>query len=140
MGAGSLKRDVVASQPDVSLSVAERDVLIMSTCSTVVPKLVAEDLPIFRSLIQGGFVRHAGSDEAASRGNVLSTVWCPLCVPSGVFPGCDVTALEEASLRARIAAICEQRMIVAAEEWTGKVLQLKQVRRATTPYGWFELT
>lgn len=76
--------------------------------------------------------------RAASRGNVLSTVWCPLCVPSGVFPGCDVTALEEASLRARIAAICEQRMIVAAEEWTGKVLQLKQVRRANIPYHWFD--
>lgn len=53
VGAGSLKRDVMSRHPEAALSTAERDVLILSTCSTVVPKLVAQDLPIFRALLQG---------------------------------------------------------------------------------------
>lgn len=48
-----MKRDVMSRHPEAALSTAERDVLILSTCSTVVPKLVAQDLPIFRALLQG---------------------------------------------------------------------------------------
>ena len=92
-----MKREVLAANPGASLPATERSVLIMSTCSTVVPKLVSEDLPVFRSLLQG------------------------------VFPNADVVALEEAELRKAIGAICEQRRLVNGVKWTDKVLQLKQV-------------
>jgi dynein heavy chain 1, cytosolic len=97
VGAGALKRDIVSRNPGASLPVIERDVLILSTCSTVVPKLVSDDLPIFHALLQG------------------------------IFPGCDPAALEEAVLRQHIEKICEQRLLVPGPKWVEKVLQLKQV-------------
>eukprot|EP00952_Eustigmatos_sp_NYUAD-ZCMA_P010088 41589-Eustigmatos_ZCMA.PRE.1 len=68
----------------------------MSICSTVVPKLVADDLPVFRSLLQG------------------------------VLPGADVAAVDEADLRNAMTTVCEQRCLVPGHLWTEKVLQLKQ--------------
>jgi len=97
VGAGSLKRDVMSRSPGESLASIERNVLIMSTCCTVVPKLVAEDLIIFRSLLQG------------------------------IFPGSDLAPVEEAILREKILKLCAERGYVPEERWLEKVLQLKQV-------------
>lgn len=85
VGAGALKRTSTANPTDTSIADAERALLLQSTCATVVPKLVPHDLPVFRSLLQG------------------------------VFPGADVTSVEEAELRAAIAAACERRQLVKGD-------------------------
>lgn len=89
MGAGALKR---LSSPSCTSSAAtdaadaERALLLQSACATVVPKLIPQDLPVFRSLLRG------------------------------VFPGADVTSVEEAALRAAIATACERRQLVGGEK------------------------
>lgn len=97
VGAGALKRDALAQNTGAPLHMIERDVLILSTCSTVVPKLVAEDLPTFRTLLQG------------------------------IFPDCDIIELEEAILRNHIEEICKKHRYVFNDAWVSKILQLKQV-------------
>ena len=64
VGAGDLKRIAIKnklssqnlddSQAD-DMRIAEMDVLIKSTCDSVVPKLVSEDIPLFTSLLQAVF-------------------------------------------------------------------------------------
>lgn len=85
VGAGELKR-VSSSSTSPSIPDAERALLLQSTCATVVPKLVPQDLPVFRSLLRG------------------------------VFPGADMAGVEEAELRAAIAVACARRQLVGGEK------------------------
>ena len=90
MGAGALKRasPTPSSTPfPSSTDKHERALLLQSTCATVVPKLVPQDLPVFRSLLQG------------------------------VFPGADVSGAEAAGLREAVAAACARRQLVVGGRW-----------------------
>ncbi|CAM9128550.1 unnamed protein product [Discosporangium mesarthrocarpum] len=105
VGAGGLKRkalqEMAAAGMDGtqtgSLGPIERDVLIRSTCNTVVPKLVAQDYSLFASLL------------------------------NGVFPGCQVASSVEEEVRTKLVEVCASRRFVMGEAWVEKVLQLKQM-------------
>ena len=106
VGAGDLKRIAIKnklssqnlddSQAD-DMRIAEMDVLIKSTCDSVVPKLVSEDIPLFTSLLQA------------------------------VFPGSELPRSSEKQLLAAVAAVCEEDSLELSPGWLEKVLQLKQV-------------
>ena len=103
VGAGDLKRAAIkdavhtANSNSEELRGTERDVLIKSTCDSVVPKLVSEDIPLFTSLLQA------------------------------VFPGCELPQQSEKELLAAIATVCEEDSLELCAGWTEKILQLKQV-------------
>eukprot|EP01041_Mallomonas_annulata_P000303 gene303-544_t len=98
-GAGDLKRVALQSLADKDCDMAEveRDVLIKSICNSVVPKLVAEDISLFTSLLQA------------------------------VFPGTELPAVQEVALIEAIKAVCEEDSLECGDLWIEKVLQLKQV-------------
>jgi dynein heavy chain 1 len=79
------------------MRVVEMQVLIKSTCDSVVPKLVSEDIPLYVSLLQA------------------------------VFPGSELPQSNEKNLLAAVKTICEEDSLELSESWTEKVLQLKQV-------------
>jgi dynein heavy chain 1 len=85
VGAGALKRSS-STTTTTTTTESEKVLLLQSTCATVVPKLVPQDLPVFRSLLQG------------------------------VFPGADITSVEAAGLRAAIAAACAKRQLVGEDK------------------------
>ena len=108
VGAGDLKRISIKNKasfqdPDGSfldvdyMRIAEMDVLIKSTCDSVVPKLVSDDIPLFTSLLQA------------------------------VFPGSELPTSSEKLLLAAVSAVCEEDSLELSPGWLEKVLQLKQV-------------
>ena len=98
-GAGDLKRSSLQSLvgKEFELGEVEKDVLIKSTCNSVVPKLVAEDIALFVSLLQA------------------------------VFPGTEVPEVQEDSLVTAVKAVCEEDSFECGDRWVAKILQLKQV-------------
>ena len=72
-------------------------ILIQSVCETVVPKLIAEDIPLLHSLLQD------------------------------VFPGVAYRRAEMAALRKEIASVCKEYYLVfeereqASSQWVDKV-------------------
>lgn len=59
-----------------------------------------------------------------------------LCVLSGVFPGCDLSEVDEEVLRTHISAICQDKHMLPEPQWTAKVLQLKQVGPSSCTMKW----
>jgi len=98
VSAGGLKRKTIEEngEPDDMVEV-ERNVLIKGACNNVVPKLVAEDLPLFSSLLKA------------------------------VFPGSDVQSLDDTMLRAALQKVCARKNLVMGTDWVEKVLQLHEV-------------
>lgn len=76
----------------------ERDVLLRSVCDTVVPKLVAEDLPLLQSLL------------------------------SSVFTGASVKQIEALQLRAMLKEVCQAHNLRPTDSFIEKALQLYQVQ------------
>lgn len=75
-------------------------ILIQSVCETMVPKLVAEDIPLLHSLL------------------------------SDVFPGVKYVRGEMDALRAEVTRVCNELHLVSGEsgaQWVEKVLQLYQI-------------
>jgi len=106
VGAGGLKRRRMREngrEGERGVERIEARVLVQSTCATVVPKLVSEDLPVFKALLKGIFPQEVGEKREE---------------------GGDE---EEVVMRKAIAEVCERRGLVQGEEWMGKVLQLRQV-------------
>jgi dynein heavy chain 1, cytosolic len=100
VGAGDLKRRAICtsqSQDQDKMQSIEMEVLIKSTCDSVVPKLVKEDIALFNSLLQA------------------------------VFPGANLPSSVEADLIEAIKAVCEEDSLEFDDVWGEKVLQLKQV-------------
>jgi dynein heavy chain 1 len=104
VSAGNLKRMILkaaisaaAAEPTDNVS-GEQGVLLRSVCETVIPKLVADDIPLFHSLL------------------------------SDVFPGANIKQMEMEGLREQIKAICEKRHLLASDDWTEKLLQLYQIQ------------
>ncbi|GAA6000808.1 hypothetical protein JCM10207_004669 [Rhodosporidiobolus poonsookiae] len=98
--AGHLKRERLQSeQGDVSsIDVSEQEILIQSVTETIVPKLVAEDVPLLTSLL------------------------------ADVFPGINYVPVNLDNLKEHIAAVCAERHLVADETWLQKVIQLYQIQ------------
>lgn len=105
--AGNLKRQVLQEQAGgdtadsdlKDIEQMEQKLLLRSVTDTVVPKLVAQDVPLLKSLL------------------------------IGVFPGADIEAVDERVLLNEIECLCEGRFLEAKGEWLDKVLQLYQIQR-----------
>eukprot|EP00731_Ephydatia_muelleri_P024350 Em0016g621a len=114
ISAGNIKRSRILRLKDGSAqsndstktdTIAEQEILIQSVCETMVPKLVADDIPLLRSLL------------------------------SDVFPGIPYVRAEMTALRAKICEVCQEMNLVFGENdakgslWVEKVLQLYQIQQ-----------
>ncbi|XP_074612492.1 cytoplasmic dynein 1 heavy chain 1-like isoform X2 [Acropora palmata] len=116
VSAGNVKRDKIqkikeslmeekqeADEAAISESLNEQEILIQSVYETVVPKLVAEDIPLLQSLL------------------------------SDVFPGVKYVGAEMKKLKAEIKKVCNEMNLVFGEgeeqggAWVEKILQLYQI-------------
>ncbi|RVE54307.1 hypothetical protein evm_001134 [Chilo suppressalis] len=117
VSAGNVKRDriqkikenlvergtEVPDEASIAESLPEQDILIQSVCETMVPKLVAEDIPLLFSLL------------------------------NDVFPNVGYTRAEMTGLKNEIRAVCAEDFLVCGEgdeqgsTWMEKVLQLYQI-------------
>ncbi|EGG11538.1 uncharacterized protein MELLADRAFT_46877 [Melampsora larici-populina 98AG31] len=101
--AGHLKRGRLQLKPtdeptDVSDTRAEQEILIQSVTETIVPKLVADDVPLLTSLL------------------------------SDVFPGVEYLPSDLDKLKEHIAAVAAERHLVVGDVWCQKVVQLYQIQ------------
>ncbi|XP_064484606.1 dynein heavy chain, cytoplasmic-like isoform X2 [Ornithodoros turicata] len=117
VSAGNIKRDRIQKIKDdlkeqgsetvdegtIAEHLPEQEILIQSVCETMVPKLVAEDIPLLFSLL------------------------------SDVFPGVSYTRAEMKNLKEHIGKVCQEMYLVSGEgeeqggAWMEKVLQLYQI-------------
>ncbi|KAG8185039.1 hypothetical protein JTE90_017062 [Oedothorax gibbosus] len=116
ISAGNIKRDRIQRIKDqlsekgealpegkIAEHLPEQEILIQSVCETMVPKLVAEDIPLLFSLL------------------------------SDVFPGVSYTRAEMKGLKEQIKKVCQEMYLVCGENeevgglWMEKVLQLFQI-------------
>ncbi|KAH7340377.1 dynein heavy chain protein 1 [Rhizoctonia solani] len=106
--AGILKRERLqtlraSTDPDESTGLSdvysEQLILIQSVTETIVPKLVADDVPLLTSLL------------------------------ADVFPGIDYVPVDLDALREHIHAVCTERHLVTGEKWIAKILQLYQIQK-----------
>lgn len=100
VSAGALKRQALEGQGDLvgeDLARAEKKALIVGACNNVLPKLVAEDIAIFKSVLEE------------------------------TFPGSEVAKMDDEAATKEIALVCKQKDLVASEGFVQKILQLKQV-------------
>jgi len=78
--------------------IPEQEILIQSIRETVVPKLVAEDIPLLKSLL------------------------------ADVFPGVPYVPVDLDLLKEEIKKVCKERRLVDGDAWMEKVLQLYQIQ------------
>ncbi|XP_065175263.1 cytoplasmic dynein 1 heavy chain 1-like [Sycon ciliatum] len=116
VSAGNVKRDRIqhvreetqargekVDEATIARSLNEQEILIQSVCETMVPKLVAEDIPLLYSLL------------------------------SDVFPGIKYTNAEMAGLRRELKNVCKDYHLMYGDSdemgsaWVDKVLQLYQI-------------
>ncbi|OCF56381.1 dynein heavy chain 1, cytosolic [Kwoniella mangroviensis CBS 10435] len=99
--AGILKRDKHLKgkdNQDQTDQIAEQQIMIQSVTETIVPKLVAEDVPLLKALLED------------------------------VFPGVEYAPVDLDALRAKISEVCKERQLVAGPAWIEKVVQLYQIQ------------
>ena len=108
ISAGNVKRDRIqriketatqrgesVEESKIAENLPEQEILIQSICETMVPKLVAEDIPLLFSLL------------------------------SDVFPGIAYTPAQMDDLRGHVRKICIEEFLVSGENaWTEKVTKL----------------
>ncbi|KAG9023665.1 hypothetical protein FRB95_012647 [Tulasnella sp. JGI-2019a] len=101
--AGILKRERLLQDEGtvtaLSDSSSEQVILIQSVMETIVPKLVADDVPLLTSLL------------------------------ADVFPGEDYVPSNLEDLRKHILDVCMERNLVAGDKWIAKILQLYQIQK-----------
>ncbi|XP_063589421.1 dynein heavy chain, cytoplasmic-like isoform X5 [Penaeus indicus] len=117
VSAGNVKRDRIQrlkeemksreeeniDEGTIAENLPEQEILIQSVCETMVPKLVAEDIPLLFSLL------------------------------SDVFPGIEYTRAQMTGLKEEIRKVCREQFFVCGEgeeqgaQWMEKVLQLYQI-------------
>jgi dynein heavy chain 1 len=100
VSAGSLKRKALEGKDGISgedLFEEEKNSLIVGACNNVLPKLVAEDIPIFTTILEE------------------------------VFPGASVAKMDDEKAKNEIIQSCARRSLVSSDSFVQKVLQLKQV-------------
>ncbi|CAG8487876.1 5917_t:CDS:10 [Dentiscutata erythropus] len=108
VSAGNLKRERLQglreSNADkseytrISESTPEQEILIQSIRETIVPKLVADDIPLLTSLL------------------------------ADVFPGVEYSPVDLDKLTAEIKNVCNEKYLLDGEMWLEKVLQLYQIQ------------
>ncbi|KAJ6227585.1 dynein heavy chain [Anaeramoeba flamelloides] len=99
VSAGNIKREVIQSNSgEEMLDESELKVLLKSICETVIPKLIAQDIPLFHSLLKD------------------------------VFPKLSPQDIEMAELREKIKIICKKRNYLPSERWISKILQFYQLQ------------
>ncbi len=100
VSAGHLKRERLQSGQgaDSDVDVSEQELLIQSVTETIVPKLVADDVPLLTSLL------------------------------ADVFPGIEYKPVNLDKLKEHILAVCKERHLVADQIWLDKVVQLYQIQ------------
>jgi dynein heavy chain 1 len=96
--AGNMKRQDVQREGE-TLEEWEQRVLLKSVCETLVPKLVADDVPLLNNLL------------------------------TGVFPGADFLQIEETRLRETLVQLCRKHNLVPDPAFIEKVMQLNQILR-----------
>ncbi|WWC91126.1 uncharacterized protein L201_006067 [Kwoniella dendrophila CBS 6074] len=99
--AGILKRDrhlKNANKESQIDNIVEQQIMIQSVTETIVPKLVAEDVPLLKALLED------------------------------VFPGVDYSPVDLDALKAKISEVCKERQLVAGPVWIEKVVQLYQIQ------------
>ncbi|WWC63949.1 uncharacterized protein I303_106555 [Kwoniella dejecticola CBS 10117] len=99
--AGILKRDrhlKRGDQQDGADQIIEQQIMIQSVTETIVPKLVAEDVPLLKALLED------------------------------VFPGVEYAPVDLDALKAKISEVCRERQLVAGPAWIEKVVQLYQIQ------------
>lgn len=95
--------DVDIDEASIAENLPEQEILIQSVCETLVPKLVAEDIPLLFSLL------------------------------NDVFPNVGYTRAEMKGLKDQIRKVCAEEFLVCGEgdeqggAWQEKVLQLYQI-------------
>ncbi|XP_043279701.1 dynein heavy chain, cytoplasmic isoform X3 [Venturia canescens] len=101
---GMLNRgDTDIDEASIAENLPEQEILIQSVCETMVPKLVAEDIPLLFSLL------------------------------NDVFPNVNYTRAEMKGLKDQIRKVCAEEYLVCGEgdeqggAWQEKVLQLYQI-------------
>jgi dynein heavy chain 1 len=100
VSAGALKRRAIEGKGLLSgeaLAEEERNALIVGACNNVLPKLIAEDMAKFKEVLEE------------------------------VFPGSEVSKMDDDVLKKEILATCECNGLVAADGFIQKLLQLNQV-------------
>lgn len=106
--AGILKRERLQSARDadeesdgvgLSDATSEQVILIQSVTETIVPKLVADDVPLLTSLL------------------------------ADVFPGTDYVPVDLDALREQIINVCKEKRLVPGDKWIAKILQLYQIQK-----------
>ncbi|GAA5943977.1 hypothetical protein JCM3775_004729 [Rhodotorula graminis] len=106
VSAGHLKRERLQQQGGdkdsapvaKSIDISEQEILIQSVTETIVPKLVAEDVPLLTSLL------------------------------ADVFPGVEYVPVNLDQLKEHIVAVCRERHLVADSAWLDKAVQLFQIQ------------
>ncbi|KAI0047641.1 dynein heavy chain protein 1 [Auriscalpium vulgare] len=83
----------------LSDTVSEQVILIQSVTETIVPKLVADDVPLLTSLL------------------------------ADVFPGTEYIPVDLGPLREHIGKVCQERNLGQGEKWVAKILQLYQIQK-----------
>ncbi|TFK76697.1 dynein heavy chain protein 1 [Pluteus cervinus] len=83
----------------LSDNISEQIILIQSVTETIVPKLVADDVPLLTSLL------------------------------ADVFPGVDYLPVDLDALREQILKVCSERRLIPGEKWIAKILQLYQIQK-----------
>jgi dynein heavy chain 1 len=97
VSAGALKRKAIEGKENFDLALEEKMAIITGACNNILPKLVAEDVSTFSEILKD------------------------------VFPGAEVSSMENDALRDQMVKICEEKGLVASENFVQKMLQLNQV-------------
>lgn len=100
VSAGAMKRKALEGKGDLegkALADEEEKALIVGTCNNVLPKLIAEDMIIFKEVLES------------------------------VFPGSEVSKMDDEHLKEEMLIICENKGLVTSDGFIQKMLQLKQV-------------
>ncbi|KAF9056435.1 dynein heavy chain protein 1 [Panaeolus papilionaceus] len=83
----------------LSDAISEQIIVIQSVTETIVPKLVADDVPLLTSLL------------------------------ADVFPGVDYMPVDLDALKEQIVKVCAERRLVVGDRWIAKILQLYQIQK-----------
>ena len=102
VNAGNLKRreekEKKSSGEEVNIAFWEQNILLKSVCDTLIPKLVAEDITLFHSLL------------------------------TGVFPDAKVEEVKEDLLREKIVELCRLRNLLPEDSFVDKMIQLYSIQ------------
>ena len=94
--AGSLKRAQTMDE-SITLEIFEQNILLRSFCDTVVPKLVADDIPLLSNLLLG------------------------------VFPGAEIPKPQDEKLMDALKLECQRRFLLTTDKFIEKIMQLNSI-------------